>query len=111
MHGSASKIKARTPAPCVRVSRGVCPTCSHVPTAGGTAKMRADWAFVSGVSLVSPYLELLDKRRKWRVGKAVEGINRSRAPFTETGGTGATTTRFQGETTGARLRRDSETVR
>ena len=55
MAGSGSKSK-----PVVRAR----PTLSHVPAAGGTAKVCADWAFVSGVSLVSPYLRLLEDYRK-----------------------------------------------
>ena len=55
MAGSGSKSKSAMRA---------CPTLSHVPAAGGTAKVRADWAFVSGVSLVSPYLELIEDYRK-----------------------------------------------
>ena len=46
---------------------GFCPT---VPArrASGTAKVRGIWTFVSGVSLVPPYLELMDKYRngEWR---------------------------------------------
>jgi hypothetical protein len=63
MAGSGSKNK-----PVVRA----CPTLSHVLAAGGTAKVCADWAVVSGVSPVSPYLRLLedykkeDQERQWR---------------------------------------------
>lgn len=55
MAGSGSKNK-----PVVRA----CPTLSHVLAAGGTAKVRGKSAFVSGVSLVSPYLRLLEDYRK-----------------------------------------------
>jgi hypothetical protein len=95
MLGLASKGK-----PAVRA----CPTLSHVLAARGTAKVRADWAFVSGVSAVSPYLGLIDDYRNGDWGKAAKGINRPLAPFARTGGTSATATRFQGETLGARHR-------
>jgi len=51
MLGSGSKTKAGISAPC--------PTWSRVRRAGETAKVRVDWAIVSGVSPVSPYLELI----------------------------------------------------
>lgn len=93
MLGLASKGK-----PTVRA----CPTLSHLLAARGTAKVRAEWALVSGVPVVSPYLKLIDDYRNGDWGKAVEGINRPHAPFAGTGGTSATATRFQGETPGAR---------
>ena len=74
MLGSASKIKAVYP-PGVFGWR-VCPTLSRVSSAGGTAKKRVDWAFVSGVSPVSPYLKLIDEYRngEWkRHGRALVG--------------------------------------
>jgi hypothetical protein len=40
-----------------------CPGLSHLRAAGGTAKVGADWAFVSGVSPVSPDLKLIDEYR------------------------------------------------
>jgi hypothetical protein len=98
MLGLASKIKATYP-PRVRFGRGGCLTLSHLPAAGGTAKVRADWAFVSGVSPVSPNLKLIDKIQS---GKGTGGISRRQAPCAGTGGTGATVTRFSGETTGLR---------
>jgi hypothetical protein len=52
MAASGSKGKSALPG---------CLTLSQVPTAGETAKAGADWAFVYGVSLVPPYLELMDK--------------------------------------------------
>jgi hypothetical protein len=61
MLGSASKGKAVRSAP--RFDQGVCPTWSHFCEAGGTAKVCVDWAFVSGVSVVSPYLKLIDDYR------------------------------------------------
>jgi hypothetical protein len=72
MRGLASKIKASVS------HRGLsgCLRQSHVSAAGGTAKVRADWTFVSGVSPVSPYLKLLeDFRRKdrERQGEALIG--------------------------------------
>jgi hypothetical protein len=62
MLGSASKIEAASP-PRVRFGRRACPTLSQARAAGGTAKVCVDWAFVSGVSPVSPYLELIDNYR------------------------------------------------
>ena len=95
MLGSASKGK-----PVLRARL----TLSHVSAAGGTAKVCADWAFVSGVSLVSPYLELIGDYRKKDWERQWKGINRPHAPFAGTGGTSATATGFQGETLGARHR-------
>lgn len=51
--GSKSKLAARAR-----------PTLSHVSAAGGTAKVRGKSAFVSPVSLVSPYSRLLEDYRK-----------------------------------------------
>jgi len=56
MLGSGSKTKAAISTPC--------PTWSRVRRACETAKLRVDWAFVSGVSPVSPYLKLLEDYRK-----------------------------------------------
>ena len=56
MLGLASKISAAGPLR-QALDWGAFPSWSRVRDAGGTAKMRADWAFVSGVSLVSPDLE------------------------------------------------------
>ena len=56
MLGLASKGK-----PAVRA----CPALSHVHLSSGeTAKVRADWAFVSGVSLVPPYLNYWTTTKK-----------------------------------------------
>ena len=96
MLGSASKIRvAYHRRDCGRGS----PTLSHLPAAGGTAKVCADWAFVSGVSPVSPNLKLIDRIQS---GKGTRGISRRQALCAETGGTGAKVTRFSGETTGLR---------
>ena len=101
MRGSASKTKAIYPAR-VRFGRHGCPMLSHLSAAGGTAKVCADWAFVSGVSPVSPYLKLIDRIQRKKGGYGREGINRPKGPCAETGGTGATVTRASGETTRAR---------
>jgi hypothetical protein len=104
MLGLASKIKATYP-PRVRFGRGGCLTLSHLSAAGGTAKVHADWAFVSGVSPVSPNLKLIDRIQS---GKGTGGISCRQALCAETGGTGGTggtgtkVTRFSGETTGLR---------
>ena len=103
MLGSASKIKAACTAR-VRFWRRGCPTLSHLSAAGGTAKRCADWAFVSGVSPVSPNLKLIDRIQS---GKGTGGISRRQALCAETGGTGAKVTRFSGETTGLRHTWDS----
>jgi hypothetical protein len=69
MRGLGSKIEAGIAAWCVR---GVCPTRSHLLHASGAAKTGADWAFVSGVSLVSPSMTLIeeyrvgDEERHWK---------------------------------------------
>ena len=84
--------------------RRCCPTLSHLPAAGGTAKVCADWAFVSGVSPVSPNLKLIDRIQS---GIGIGGISRRQAPFAGTGGTSAKVTRVSGETTGLRHTWDS----
>ena len=81
-----------------------CPTLSHMPAASGTTKRCADWAFVSGVSPVSPNLKLIDRIQS---GIGIGGISRHQALYAETGGTSATVTRFSGETTGLRHTWDS----
>jgi hypothetical protein len=101
MSGSASKNKPAHPFG-VYVSAGGCPTLAHMSGAGGTAKRRADWAFVSGVSPVSPNLKLIERIQREKVGYGRKGINWPQGPCAETGGTGATVTRASGETTGAR---------
>jgi hypothetical protein len=68
MLGLASEINTGMSVQRVRAARGVGPTWSHVRATGGTAKTRADWALVSGVSLVSPYLKLTED---YRTGKQV----------------------------------------
>ena len=103
MLGSASKIKtAYTPS--VHIGGRGSPTLSHLSGAGGTAKVCADWAFVSGVSPVSPNLKLIDRIQS---GKGTGGISRREALCAGTGGTTATVTRFSGETTGLRHTWDS----
>jgi hypothetical protein len=100
MSGSASKNKPAHPFG-VYVSAGGCPTLSHMSGAGGTAKRRADWALVSGVSPVSPNLKLIERIQREKVGYGRKGINWPQGPCAETGGTGATVTRVCGETAGA----------
>ena len=59
-----------------RRSQRSCPTLSHISAAGGAVKMRADWAFVSPVSPVSPNLKLIKDNRtaEWRRhGRALVG--------------------------------------
>ena len=98
MRGSVSKIKAaHSPRGCTDWCG--CPTLSHMSGASGTAKRRVDWAFVSGVSPVSPNLKLIDRTQNG-IGRG--GISRRRARCAETGETSAKVTRFSGETTGLR---------
>ena len=66
---------------------------SHLSAEGGTAKVCADWAFVSGVSPVSPNLKLIDRIQS---GKGTGGISRHQVLCAETGGTGAMVARFYG---------------
>jgi hypothetical protein len=99
MHGSASKIKATYP-PGVRFGRRVCLTWSRALGAGGTVKMGADWAFVSGVSPVSPNLKLIDRIQRKNVGYGRKVINRPQGPYAETGGTGVKVSAVFGETAG-----------
>ena len=103
MLGSASKIKAAC-TDRVRFGRRGCPAWSHLSAAGGTAKTCADWAFVSGVSPVSPNLKLIDRIQS---GKGTGGISRRQALCAETGETSAKVPRFSGETTGLRHTWDS----
>ena len=98
MLGSASKIKAAC-TDRVRFGRRGCPTLSHMSATSGTTKRCADWAFVSGVSPVSPNLKLIDRIQS---GKGTGGISRCQALCAETGGTSPMVTRFSGETTGLR---------
>jgi hypothetical protein len=105
MRGSASKTKATYPAR-VRFGRHGCPMLSHLSAAGGTAKVPADWAFVSGVPSVSPYLKLIERIQRKKGGYGRKSINRPQGPYAETGGTGAKVTRFFDETAGAGHRRD-----
>ena len=95
MLGSASENKRANPHR-VPFGRRGCPTLSHLSATGGTAKGRVDWAFVSGVSPVSPNLKLIDRIQS---GKGTGGISRRQALCAGTGGTSATMTRFSGETT------------
>jgi hypothetical protein len=94
MIASASNCKRR-----VLLWRSRCPGLSHLRAIGGTAKRCADWAFVSGVSPVSPNLKLIDRTQN-EIGRG--GISCRQAASAETGGTGAKVTRVSGETTGLR---------
>jgi hypothetical protein len=62
MVGSASKTEGSTSSQLGRQPRPVGLTLPHVRGAGEPAKTRAGWAFVSGVSLVSPCLRLRENR-------------------------------------------------
>jgi hypothetical protein len=108
MRGSASKISSTTPQQHLLVGLGACPTRSRLWPAGGTAKMRVDWMFVSGVSLVSPVLELLERLQNGKTETAGAAINSPPAPCAGTGGTGAKMTGVSAEPTGPNT---SETVR
>jgi hypothetical protein len=104
MRGSASKTKAPR-SPRLRLGQRGCPMLSHLSAAGGTAKVCADWAFVSCVSPVSPNLKIIDRIQKRMSGNGRRGITGGQAPCAETGrtgGTGAKVTRFFDETPGAR---------
>jgi hypothetical protein len=99
MLGSASKNKGAWP-PRVPFGRLGSPMLSHLSEAGGTAKVCANWAFVSGVSPVSPDLKLIERIQRKKRGYGRKGINRPKGPCAETGGTGAKVTVIYGETTG-----------
>jgi hypothetical protein len=105
MHGSALKIKGAC-FPYLRLARCVGPTLSHVADAGGPTKRCANWAFVSSVPPVSPYLKLIEKKK---VGNGRKGINRPLGPCAETGGTGAKVTRVCGQAIEAGRRETGET--
>jgi hypothetical protein len=100
MLGSASKVNAAYP-PGVRFGQRGCPMWSHVADAGGTAKRRADWASVSGVSPVSPNLKLMERIQRRKHGYGRKGVNRPKGPCAETGGTGAKVSAVFSETAGA----------
>jgi hypothetical protein len=101
MLGSASRVKAAYQPAC-DFSWRVCPIQSHFREARGTAKRRAEWAFVSLVSDVSPILKLIERRKN----KNGRKINCPSAPSAGTSGTSAKVTRFYGETTGLRQAHD-----
>src|SRR5450759_2227165 len=82
MRGSASKTKATYPFG-VYVSAGGCPTLSHMSGASGTAKVCANWAFVSGVPPVSPYLKLIERIQRQKGGYGRRGINWPQGPCAE----------------------------
>ena len=65
MLGLASKVKAghRRRA---RLAPSACLRWSRAANARGTAKTRADWEFVSGVSPVPPNLKLIDRQQQWK---------------------------------------------
>ena len=60
MLGLASNSDARHPLGLRFGWRG-CPALSHLSAAGGTAKVCADWAFVSGVSPVPLTLKITNR--------------------------------------------------
>jgi hypothetical protein len=104
MSASASKYNPACLRP-VHFYRTGGPTLSHLSRGSGTAKVCANWAFVSPVSPVSPNLKLLERIQRKKVGNGRRGITGGQAPCAETGGTGGTgakVTRVCGETTGAR---------
>jgi pheromone shutdown protein TraB len=73
MRGLGSKVNAGV----YGYDRVIGLTLSRLWPTTGTAKMRVDWAFVSGVSLVSPSLKLIDEYRmgdKERHWKALIGL-------------------------------------
>jgi hypothetical protein len=103
MSASASKHKPAC-LRLVRFCRSGGPTLSHLSRGSGTAKVCANWAFVSPVSPVSPNLKLLERIQKKKVGNGRRGITGGQAPCAETGRTGGTRTMVAGvcgETTGA----------
>ena len=63
MLGLASRTEAAVLAQLCDPGQRACLTLSHTRAAGGTAQVCADWAFVSGVSPVPPYLELIENYR------------------------------------------------
>lgn len=105
MSGSASKNKPAGLGPAGFGQSGG-PTLSHLSGAGGAPKRCANWAFVSGVSPVSPYLKLVERIQREKEGYGREGINRPKGPCAETGGTSAKVAGVCGETAGARHRWD-----
>jgi hypothetical protein len=98
MRGSASKSKTRHSAHGRYGQRG-CLTLSHLSLPGGTAKVCADWAFVSGVSPVSPNLKLIDRTQN---KKGRGSISCRPTPSAETARTSAKVSGISAETTGPR---------
>lgn len=91
MLGLASKTEPAVAAQRGRAGQRVCLTWSQVRATGGTPKTRAGWAFVSGVSVVSPNLELREDSNE--EGKKHGRISWRSAPCAETGETSAAITR------------------
>ena len=100
MLGSVSNTKAGKAAP--RLSQGVCPTLSRGQRAGGTAKVCADWALVSGVSLVPPYLELIEEYRSGEWNRQGEGLVGATIAVPGQVGQAQQSRAFQGDALGTR---------
>ena len=94
----------RRSSPACHSAGAAVPRCLTFQQQVGQRKVCADWAFVSGVSPVSPNLKLIDRIQS---GIGTGGISRRQALCAGTGGTSATVTRFSGETTGLRHTWDS----
>ena len=103
MLGLASKTEPAAAAPRVRSGRPVCLTWPGARAARGTAKTHAEWAFVSGVSVVSPYLKLReDSNGEWE--KHGRGVVGDPARALRQVGQTQQLCGFQGETTGVKHR-------
>lgn len=104
MLGSASKIKAGNRA--CALAGAAAPhslTCPAQWDSEGTRRLEG----CPTVLVVSPYLKLIERIQRTKVGYGREGINRPKGPCAETGGTGAKVSAVFGETTGAGHTRDS----
>ena len=83
-----------------RLASRPCPTLSHLSAAGGPAKVCANWAFVSGVSPVSPYLELIDDYRNGERERQRRALVRALPSAPRQVGHVQSLPMFVGETTG-----------
>ena len=99
MPGLASKINAGLSVRRLRFCRGACLTWPHVKHARGTTKARADWVFVSGVSPVSPNLELIEDHRMGKRDRQRQALIGALPPTLRQVRPAQQPRGFQGETT------------
>ncbi len=99
----ASEAKAQRQTS-VRFDQCICPAWSHFSDAGGTTKVCADWAFVSGVSVVPPYLELIEEYRNGDWKRHGRGLVGATPPALRQVGQAQQSRGLQGEAAGVQHR-------